>query len=56
MRERYFHFESQSILLNLRKKKNSLFFFFEGVLDLSKGQGDRTNKENTKAKENEKRN
>lgn len=34
--------------------KNINYFFFKGVLDLSEGKRDRTNKENTK--ENEKRN
>ena len=38
--------------IELTKNRNS--FFFKGVLDLSEGKRDRTNKENTK--ENEKRN
>ena len=34
--------------LGKKKKRNSLFFFFTGVFDLSEGKVDRTNKEDTK--------
>lgn len=42
------------LFILLKKNRNYFFFFFKGVLDLSEGKRDRTNKENTK--ENEKRN